>query len=93
MSDENLIKVDENGVRHCTQCKNECPENDLHCGRGRKLFNVEAADDEKNHGDGHDAHHEDRHGHEKRWHHGNEHGHEDGHHHAHRHNSDGQDQT
>ncbi|MCH4032751.1 MAG: hypothetical protein LKH04_07895 [Lachnospiraceae bacterium] len=70
---ENLIKTDENGVRHCTQCPNQCPESALKCGRGRKLFGAEEGGSEEGRGEGH-AHehgHEHGHGHD---HHGHDHG-------------------
>lgn len=49
---ENLIKTDENGVRHCTQCPNQCPEDALRCGRGRKLFGTESGESKEDRGEG-----------------------------------------
>lgn len=49
---ENLIKTDENGVRHCTQCPNQCPEDALRCGRGRKLFGTESGESKEGRGEG-----------------------------------------
>ena len=49
---ENLIKTDENGVRHCTQCPNQCPEDALRCGRGRKLFGTESGEGKEGRGEG-----------------------------------------
>lgn len=67
MEENSKIMTDENGVRHCTQCENHCPENALKCGRGRKLFGVtEGAEGEehRDHGDHpHHGHHDHDHGH------------------------------
>lgn len=78
---ENLIKTDENGVRHCTQCPNQCPEDALRCGRGRKLFGTESGEDKEGRGEGRgegsgrpDTH---------------EHGHGQGHGHGHDHDHHG----
>lgn len=87
--EENRILTDENGIRHCTQCPNQCPETALKCGRGRKLFGVQSDDAKEGEGRGeqehgqdhaHHEHHEHGHGHEHpdhRHEHGHHHGHED----------------
>ncbi len=63
------IMTDENGIRHCTQCKNQCPEDALKCRRGRRLFGIET-EEGGDHEHGEDRKHE--HGH-----HGGHHRHHD----------------
>lgn len=84
---ENLIKTDENGVRHCTQCPNQCPEDALRCGRGRKLFGTESGESKEGRGEGRGEGSGRPGTHE----HGNGHGHGRGHdhdHHGHGHGGD-----
>ncbi|MDD6692713.1 MAG: hypothetical protein PUE63_12950 [Lachnospiraceae bacterium] len=80
---ENLIKTDENGVRHCTQCPNQCPEDALRCGRGRKLFGTESGESKEGRGEGRGEESGRPGTHE----HGNGHGH-DHDHHGHDHGGD-----
>ncbi|MCH4032761.1 MAG: hypothetical protein LKE85_01870 [Lachnospiraceae bacterium] len=52
--ESNLMFTDEQGVRHCAQCPNQCPETNLSCGRGRSLF---AGENPSESGDASDHHH------------------------------------
>lgn len=88
---ENLIKTDENGVRHCTQCPNQCPEDALRCGRGRKLFGTESGESKEDRGEGRGEGRGEESGRPGTHEHGNGQGHGHGHdhdHHGHGHGGD-----